>query len=196
MPTHKDVAKRHRSAGLRLSETPRGSAVQSGRAVARSNGGFGADASQRDETPANATAGIKLSIVLGSGTQIGPDKIALLENIRDAGSISGAARYMGIQYKRAWMLLDSMCRAFKQPVVKSITAVHGAGRRNNWPHSERRASGTLSADFAGQFDAARILPALAAIGCCGSSRDWTHGVSRRRFADLPFGSSQAMLLWV
>jgi polar amino acid transport system ATP-binding protein len=49
---------------------------------------------------------------------------------------------------------------------------------------------------ANEVDAARILPALAAIGCCGSSPEWTHGVGRRRFADLPFGSSQAMLLWV
>jgi molybdate transport system regulatory protein len=127
MPTHKDFAKRHRSAGLRPSETLRGPPVQNARAVARSNGGFGADASQPAKMPANATAGIKVSIVLGSGTQIGPDKIALLESIRDAGSISGAARDLGIQYKRAWMLLDNMNRAFKQPVVKSIIGGAYAG---------------------------------------------------------------------
>ena len=71
--------------------------------------------------------GSKLSIVLGSGTQIGPDKIALLESIRDTGSISEAARNLGIQYKRAWMLLDSMNRAFRQPVVRSINGGAYAG---------------------------------------------------------------------
>jgi molybdate transport system regulatory protein len=122
MPTHKDFATRHRSAGFRLSETLRGPPVQNARAVARPDDDFAADASQPGKMPANATAGVKLSIVLGSGTQIGPDKIALLESIRDAGSISGAARYMGIQYKRAWMLLDSMNRAFKEPLVTSMPA--------------------------------------------------------------------------
>jgi molybdate transport system regulatory protein len=34
---------------------------------------------------------------------------------------------MGMQYKRAWMLLDNMNRAFKQPVVKSIIGGAYAG---------------------------------------------------------------------
>src|SRR5580700_10475176 len=106
-------AERHHSAGLHLPETLRGFAVK--------------NASQPGEMPANATTGIKLSIVFGSGAEIGPYKIALLENIRDAGSISGAARHMGIQYKRAWMLLDSINRAFRQPVVKSVIGGAYAG---------------------------------------------------------------------
>jgi molybdate transport repressor ModE-like protein len=35
--------------------------------------------------------------------------------------------YMGIQYKRAWMLLDSMNRAFKEPLVTSIIGGAYAG---------------------------------------------------------------------
>src|ERR1700730_13089844 len=65
----------------------------------------------------------------------------------------------------------------------------------HWGYSCRR-RGRVRADCVEEVDAGGILPALAAIGCCGSSRDWTHGVGRRWFADLPFGSSQAMLLWV
>jgi molybdate transport system regulatory protein len=34
---------------------------------------------------------------------------------------------MGIQYKRAWMLLDSMNRAFKEPLVTSIIGGAYAG---------------------------------------------------------------------
>ena len=64
---------------------------------------------------------IKLSIVFESGARIGPGKAALLESIRDTGSISAAARDMGMPYKRAWMLLDSMNRAFKEPVVEAAT---------------------------------------------------------------------------
>ena len=66
-------------------------------------------------------AGLKLSIVFESGARIGPGKAELLESIRQTGSISAAARDMNMSYKRAWVLLDSMNRAFKEPVVEAIT---------------------------------------------------------------------------
>ena len=54
------------------------------------------DTSQRGELLAKIKTRIRLSIVLGSGAQIGPDKVALLESIRDTGSISAAARNTGL----------------------------------------------------------------------------------------------------
>jgi molybdate transport system regulatory protein len=56
-------------------------------------------------------ARLRVSIVFGSGARIGPGKATLLESIRDTGSISAAARDMGMSYKRAWLLLDSMNQA-------------------------------------------------------------------------------------
>jgi molybdate transport system regulatory protein len=53
-------------------------------------------------------ARLRVSIVFESGARIGPGKAELLESIRDIGSISAAAREMGMSYKRAWLLLDSM----------------------------------------------------------------------------------------
>jgi molybdate transport system regulatory protein len=64
---------------------------------------------------------IKLSIIFESGARIGPGKAALLESVRETGSISAVARDMGMPYKRAWMLLDSMNRAFKEPVIEAAT---------------------------------------------------------------------------
>ena len=73
-------------------------------------------------------ARLKLSIVFESGARIGPGKAKLLESIRDTGSISAAARDMGMPYKRAWVLLDSMNRAFNEPVVEAVTGgAHGGG---------------------------------------------------------------------
>ena len=46
-------------------------------------------------------ARLKLSIILKSGARIGPGKATLLESVRDTGSISAAARAMGMDYKRA-----------------------------------------------------------------------------------------------
>ena len=62
-------------------------------------------------------AQLRVSIVFESGSRIGPGKAKLLESIRDTGSISAAARDMGMSYKRAWVLLNSINQAFNEPVV-------------------------------------------------------------------------------
>jgi molybdate transport system regulatory protein len=72
-------------------------------------------------------ARIKLSIILDSGARIGPGKIALLESVRDTGSISAAARAMDMDYKRAWTLIDSLNRAFDRPLVDRSTGGTGGG---------------------------------------------------------------------
>jgi molybdate transport system regulatory protein len=60
---------------------------------------------------------IEVSIVFESGARIGPDSAKLLESVRENGSISAAARRVGMPYKKAWMLLDRMNQAFSEPVV-------------------------------------------------------------------------------
>ncbi len=72
-------------------------------------------------------ARLKLTIALGSGARIGPGKAALLESVRSTGSISAAARAMGMDYKRAWLLIDSLNRAFTTPVVERVTGGTGGG---------------------------------------------------------------------
>jgi molybdate transport system regulatory protein len=66
-------------------------------------------------------------IVFESGARIGPGKAKLLESIRDTGSISAAAREMGMSYKRAWLLLDSMNQAFTELVVTAAPGGAGGG---------------------------------------------------------------------
>lgn len=60
---------------------------------------------------------LSLRIDLDPDGRIGPGKIDLLENIAETGSISAAARAMGMSYKRAWDLVDEMNRLFGKPVV-------------------------------------------------------------------------------
>lgn len=74
-----------------------------------------------------AMARVRVSIVFESGARIGPGKINLLESIRDTGSISAAAREMGMSYKRAWVLLDSINQAFTEPVVTAAPGGAGGG---------------------------------------------------------------------
>lgn len=72
-------------------------------------------------------AKLKLTILLNSGARIGPGKAALLESVRDTGSISAAARAMGMDYKRAWTLIDSLNCAFDTPVVERAVGGSGGG---------------------------------------------------------------------
>ena len=72
-------------------------------------------------------AQIKVSIHFDSGARIGAGKAALLESIRDTGSISAAARSMGMTYKRAWLLLDSINQAFTEAVVVAAPGGSGGG---------------------------------------------------------------------
>lgn len=72
-------------------------------------------------------AHLELSLILDSGARMGPGKAALLESVRDTGSISAAARALGMDYKRAWMLLETLDRAFDTPVVERSTGGPGGG---------------------------------------------------------------------
>ena len=79
----------------------------------------------RGTVPVMAT--VRVSIVFESGARIGPGKAKLLESIHDTDSISAAAREMGMSYKRAWTLLDSINQAFTEPVTTAAPGGVGGG---------------------------------------------------------------------
>jgi molybdate transport system regulatory protein len=66
---------------------------------------------------------VRFRVDLGRDQAIGPGKIALLEQIESSGSLSQAARELGMSYRRAWQLLDSLNRCFRDPVA--LTAKGG-----------------------------------------------------------------------
>ena len=63
------------------------------------------------------TVGARLRVVLGPGAAIGPGQAAILEEIRDAGSIAAAGRRMNMSYKRAWYLVKTINSCFGKPLV-------------------------------------------------------------------------------
>lgn len=71
------------------------------------------------------------------GTFLGYGRVVLLERIREHGSISAAARSMGMSYRRAWRLVDSMNRQSSNPVVVSTTGGRGGGGARLTPEGER-----------------------------------------------------------
>ena len=71
------------------------------------------------------TPGIRTKLFIGRET-VGIGKIELLEAITETGSISAAAASMGMDYRRAWLLLKSMQDAFSVPLF--VTQRGGSGR--------------------------------------------------------------------
>jgi molybdate transport system regulatory protein len=67
--------------------------------------------------------GLTLRVLGGRKPAIGPGKAELVERIAETGSISAAARAMGMSYRRAWQLVEALNRACREPVV--ITAIGG-----------------------------------------------------------------------
>ena len=61
---------------------------------------------------------------------LGPGKTLLLEHIHQTGSISAAGRAMKMSYKRAWMLVEEMNAAFRDPLVDSARGgANGGGAK-------------------------------------------------------------------
>jgi molybdate transport system regulatory protein len=75
-----------------------------------------------DHTPASGALALSLRLRKDERNLLGPGKIALLGAIESAGSISGAARTLGMSYRRAWLLVEALNAGFKSPLV---AASHG-----------------------------------------------------------------------
>lgn len=65
--------------------------------------------------------------MLGEDVAIGPGKADLLEGIQACGSIAAAGRAMGMSYKRAWLLVESMNRCFTAPLVEATKGGRSGG---------------------------------------------------------------------
>lgn len=78
--------------------------------------------------------GLMLRVLARDHPAMGPGKAQLVALIDSTGSISAAAREMGMSYRRAWQLVDALNASFKEPVV--LTAVGG-----------KRGGGTMVTDY-------------------------------------------------
>jgi len=70
---------------------------------------------------------VRFRVDFGRDGSVGPGKIALLEHIGTGGSLSQAARELGMSYRRAWQLLESLNSCFRERVVQSARGGRGGG---------------------------------------------------------------------
>lgn len=78
--------------------------------------------------------GLLLRVLAEKFPAMGPGKARLIALIAETGSISAAAREMGMSYRRAWQLVEALNQSFNQPVVLTVTG-------------GKRGGGTIVTDF-------------------------------------------------
>lgn len=105
---------------------------------------------------------VRFRIDFAEHSSLGPGNICLLEAIRDSGSLSQGARNMGMSYRRAWLLVESMKQSFREPVtVASTGGKDGGGMRvTGFGDAVIKSYRELERDFA--MLAARRLHAVSA----------------------------------
>ncbi|HUU72380.1 MAG TPA: winged helix-turn-helix domain-containing protein [Burkholderiales bacterium] len=82
------------------------------------------------EASSESTMRPQLRISFRKSIAMGPGKADLLDAIAESGSISAAARKLGMSYRRAWLLVDTMNASFKSPLVETLTGgAQGGGAR-------------------------------------------------------------------
>ncbi|MDC1311748.1 winged helix-turn-helix domain-containing protein [Burkholderiales bacterium] len=69
----------------------------------------------------------QLKVSFRKSIAMGPGKAALLDTISKTGSISAAARELGMSYRRAWVLVDTMNNCFVSPLVETLTGGNQGG---------------------------------------------------------------------
>lgn len=81
---------------------------------------------KKKREPETGLPRVRFKLHIG-GDAIGPGKIDLLRLIDSEGGISPAARKMGITFRRAWYLIDTMNSAFGSPLVETEVGGSGGG---------------------------------------------------------------------
>jgi molybdate transport system regulatory protein len=109
---------------------------------------------------------IRPRIAFGPKLAVGPGKIDLLRAVAESGSISAAARALGMPYKRAWMLIDTMNQGFIHPVVERSVGGKGGGSARLTPLGETLLRHYDAIERACQAAATESIVSLAALLLC------------------------------
>jgi molybdate transport system regulatory protein len=123
---------------------------------------------------------VRFRVDFGRGGAVGPGKIALLEHIGTGGSLSQAARELGMSYRRAWQLLESLNSCFRERVALSAKGGRGGGGARLTPFGRLLIRAYRDFDAEVQQRAARSFKAIEHL----TQEKGPAGARRRRAAPV------------
>lgn len=123
-----------------------------------------------------------IRIDFDGGGSIGPGKVRLLELIAETGSISAAARLLGMSYRQAWLLTDSLSQIFGSPALVAQSGGSKGGHAALTPKAKAaiEAYQKLSATIA-----QRCASELRALGAIASPGGGKRPLARRPLKQRP-----------
>lgn len=114
---------------------------------------------------------LSLRLSLTSETLFGPGKAALLQGVSDTGSIAAAGRAMGMSYKRAWYLIDTLNKSFAEPLVVSTKGGKAGGGARLTPTGVEVLALYRNMERTARDATARDLERLAALATSPQAAD-------------------------
>jgi len=102
-------------------------------------------------------------VSIGDAIMLGPGKIELLRKVGEGHSISSAARALGMTYKKAWILVDTLNRGFGRPVVETSSGGKGGGGAHLTPLGEELVARYLALQAKVEAASQTELTALAEL---------------------------------
>jgi molybdate transport system regulatory protein len=118
---------------------------------------------------------VRAHVTLGAAnaSPVGLERIRLLEAVGRAGSMSGAARAVGLTYKATWDAVNAMNNLFGRPLVSAQTGGKGGGGAALTPEGVRviEAFHRLEAELARAFKV--LEPSLSGGGLSASNLMWS-----------------------
>ncbi|MDR3418709.1 MAG: LysR family transcriptional regulator [Nevskia sp.] len=115
----------------------------------------------KDPAEPGVCAQARLRIMRGDDIAMGPGKADLLQAIADSGSISAAARALGMSYRRAWQLVETMNACFDPPLVRPSKGGRGGGGAELTPQGQAVLAAYRKLQGEVQAVLESALPALA-----------------------------------
>lgn len=70
---------------------------------------------------------VAIGIELPNGARLDAEDVALIEIIRSCRSIVGASRLAGHSYRKTWLMVDALNRAFETRVIDTFPGRKGGG---------------------------------------------------------------------
>jgi len=74
-----------------------------------------------------AVATLEIAVELPNGARLDAEDVRLIETIRTCRSILGAARLTDRSYRKTWLMVDGLNRAFESRVIDTFPGRRGGG---------------------------------------------------------------------
>ena len=72
-------------------------------------------------------ARVHVRLTLPNGGSLDESDVALIETLQKCRSIFGAAKLMGVSYRKTWLMVDALNRTFEAKVIETFPGRRGGG---------------------------------------------------------------------